>query len=326
MLESPKQSHMPLPTISVVLPVFNKAMALASTLTSLWEQDGRGCMFNLELVLLDDASTDDSVKVAKSWSEANQASMLLEQRTLNSGPSICLNQAVVKANGVWVLVFDADDIAPKNLIISMFKILQEFDIDYLYGRSCKTFMTAQQSHEAIIPEAHSLLILDDPFRLTLKHHIVHPVVMLKREHFISAGGASPQIFIQDESLAFRLARHSSRAGLIDLPCRYVLQSSSVAHLSSNKAQQHHDQYLAAREAWLSDNTPKLWRAYFASKCMSAFWKSIRKKTWGIWALPIYLVGKIFPTCTYKLLSNMLDSYFNRLPGVRRLPNSGEEVL
>ena len=54
-------------TISIVLAVYNKAAFLPATLASLYAQAGAGQEFNLEFVLVDDASTDSSLQVAESF-------------------------------------------------------------------------------------------------------------------------------------------------------------------------------------------------------------------------------------------------------------------
>jgi len=313
-----------LPLISVVLPVFNKQNALPDTLFSLWNQVGRDQLFLLELVLVDDASTDSSVEVAARWALENNACLKSSRRQFNSGPSVCLNEAVSQASGKWVLVFDADDIAPANVVSQMFSALLSTGADYIYGRSKKTLMTPREAFESRLPKVVGYLVSDNPCRFMLDKRIVHPVVLLKREHFLAVGGASPQIFIQDESLACRLARQSSRAALIDLPCRYVLHGTSVSHLSSNQLQQHHDQYLAAREALLSDKLPDDCRAGFAGKCLSAYWKSQRSGGSGVLALPLYLLGKVLPRLTYAVCCHFINNHFSSLNGVRRMAQTSEE--
>ena len=55
----------PLPLVTVVMPVFNGARTLRQSVTSVLDQTFR----SLELVVVDDASTDDTVRIAEELAE-----------------------------------------------------------------------------------------------------------------------------------------------------------------------------------------------------------------------------------------------------------------
>ena len=306
-----------MPLISVVVPVFNKSGALWNTLESLHRQEGRGHEFDLEFVLFDDASTDDSADVVARWSAHHQQPVIWQSSQVNQGPARSLNAAIQQASGDLVFVFDADDIAPANAIVSLLAAMTRTGADYVYGRSCKTPEPVEQVMRTSLPEGAPCYVDDDPLRLTLQRHIVHPVVLARRSVMQTAGGADPDIFIQDESLAFRLALHAKRAALIDAPCRYVLRQANVTHLSANRAQQHHDQYraaLATRQALPVDSP---WRGKLAGRCLSAAWKARREAPGARAFLVCYLFGKLAPEWVFSRLQSRLNSYFSTLPGVRR---------
>lgn len=101
------------PLVSVVIPCFNCAPYLEQTVDSVLEQTLGG----IEVIIVDDGSTDDSVRVARRLIEEHpEASIrLLEQR--NSGhPGYTRNAGVLRARGEYVLCLDADDLLTPSFL------------------------------------------------------------------------------------------------------------------------------------------------------------------------------------------------------------------
>jgi glycosyl transferase family 2 len=101
------------PLVSVVIPCFNCAPYLAQTIDSVLEQTLGG----IEVIIVDDGSTDDSVRVARRLIEEHpEASFrLLEQR--NSGhPGYTRNAGVFRARAEYVLCLDADDLLTASFL------------------------------------------------------------------------------------------------------------------------------------------------------------------------------------------------------------------
>ncbi|WP_170113026.1 glycosyltransferase family 2 protein [Ahniella affigens] len=98
------------PRISIVVPLYNKAAYIGDTIAALANQAPPPA----ELIIVDDASTDDSVErcrqalteFAKPLSETRQQLILSER---NSGPSHARNRGLQDATGDWIGFQDADD-------------------------------------------------------------------------------------------------------------------------------------------------------------------------------------------------------------------------
>lgn len=95
------QSH---PNVTVIVPVYNGASVIATALESLlsqtWEQ--------LEIMVVDDCSTDNTAQVVGKFMAADDRITLLHTPE-NSGPYIARNIALEQATGEFVTVHDADD-------------------------------------------------------------------------------------------------------------------------------------------------------------------------------------------------------------------------
>lgn len=95
------------PTISVIVPAFNRGTTLAATLDSLLAQS-RG---DWQAIVVDDGSEDDTAAVAADYAARDGRIELIRQA--NGGVSRARNTAIAAATAPWTFFLDADDwIAP----------------------------------------------------------------------------------------------------------------------------------------------------------------------------------------------------------------------
>ena len=100
----PDDPHLPSPTFSVIVAIYNAERYLEETLTSIQAQTWR----NFEVVLVDDGSTDDSASIAQKFVDSDARFRLLS--TPNRGISPTRNLAIDHARGEWLAICDADDL------------------------------------------------------------------------------------------------------------------------------------------------------------------------------------------------------------------------
>lgn len=106
---------------SVVIPAFNAALTLDKTLASVAAQTLRP----LEVLVIDDCSTDNTAAVALEWekrfSELGVHFRVLTQPS-NQGPSAARNRGIIESSGEYIALLDADDmwLADKLEIIERF--------------------------------------------------------------------------------------------------------------------------------------------------------------------------------------------------------------
>lgn len=97
------------PLISVVLPTYNGAATLAAAVRSILRQPLR----DLELIVIDDGSTDDSFAVAQRLADPR---VRLYRNERNMGASRTRNRGIELARGVFIAPMDADDVCrPRRL-------------------------------------------------------------------------------------------------------------------------------------------------------------------------------------------------------------------
>ncbi|RYX86183.1 glycosyltransferase [bacterium] len=88
-------------TISVVIPVYNRGEAIASTLDSVLNQTWEA----FEIIVVDDGSTDGSAD----WIEANYGDSVRVIRQKNGGVARARNRGWREAGGEWIAFLDHDD-------------------------------------------------------------------------------------------------------------------------------------------------------------------------------------------------------------------------
>lgn len=89
--------------ISVIIPVYNASLLLDRCLDSVFHQKTD---YNIEVVLVDDGSTDDTVSVIKRRKEQDRIILYQQQ---NAGPAVARNKGVELAHGEFCAYLDADD-------------------------------------------------------------------------------------------------------------------------------------------------------------------------------------------------------------------------
>lgn len=106
--------------MSVILPNYNHAAYLKERLTSILAQT----FTDYELLLLDDASTDQSVEILKQYADRPNIRLLLNETNTGS-PFAQWNRGVEAARGEYIWIAESDDTAEPRLLEALVKILDE---------------------------------------------------------------------------------------------------------------------------------------------------------------------------------------------------------
>lgn len=93
------------PIVSVVIPAYNAAGFIARAIASVQAQT----LQTLEIIVVDDVSTDDTLAVVSLLAEAD-ARIRLIRSPQNGGPSAARNLGFAAAKGQWIAILDADDV------------------------------------------------------------------------------------------------------------------------------------------------------------------------------------------------------------------------
>ena len=99
--------------VSVVMPIYNAYDYLRPAIDSVLGQT----LADIELICVDDGSTDRSLDIIKEYQKSDSRIRILTES--NAGPSIARNKGLARARGEFVIFLDADDFYEKNLLSAL---------------------------------------------------------------------------------------------------------------------------------------------------------------------------------------------------------------
>lgn len=109
--------------VSIIIPVYNVSKYIDSCLRSIIKQD----YLNLEIILINDGSTDDSLIKCNFWKSQDERIIVLSNN--NKGVSYTRNYGLKFSTGDYIAFIDPDDFISFNFISSMVKLLEENNTD-----------------------------------------------------------------------------------------------------------------------------------------------------------------------------------------------------
>lgn len=118
------------PLVSIIAPVFNVASYIDEGLQSLVDQDFDGAC---EIILIDDASTDDSLECCRRFAAAYADRFILLESDKNAGVSVARNRGLDLARGKYILFFDPDDILPQAALSTLYRAAEKHRADIVKG-------------------------------------------------------------------------------------------------------------------------------------------------------------------------------------------------
>ena len=103
------------PLVSIIIPTYNGSKRITRTLESIINQDYE----NLEMIIVDDVSTDNTVEICKNVLEGSSRKFRIVKREKNGHQSAARNSGLKVANGKYVIFFDHDDLCERNFVSSL---------------------------------------------------------------------------------------------------------------------------------------------------------------------------------------------------------------
>lgn len=129
-----------LPLISIIIPVYNAAKFLDQTISSCLKQDYP----NLEIILINDGSTDDSKTICEKYLKASTSVLFFDRP--HQGVSATRNFGLDHFSGEYFCFLDADDLLAENFISTLYTLAKENNLDYItsgYQRFVGNFPKAE---------------------------------------------------------------------------------------------------------------------------------------------------------------------------------------
>lgn len=205
------------PRVTVLMPVYNAGPYLREAMDSILAQT----FTDFEFLIVDDGSTDGSVKIVRSYTDPR---IRLVQNERNLRLAATLNRGLDLARGEYVARMDADDISLPPRLAHQIAFLDARPGIGLCGAWAEAFGGARFSMpNPTAPEAIRAKMLFDSA-------LVHPSVMLRRTLFDRHGLRYPPLaHFEDYALWQQTARLFPLANLPEVLLRYRVTGGSAFH-------------------------------------------------------------------------------------------------
>ena len=118
------------PIISIISPIYNREKYLYRFIKSIQNQK----FYNIELILVDDNSFDNSVKNIELYKRDDKRIILIKNKR-NKGTLISRNLGILFSKGKYIIIPDPDDIISKNILNFCYKLAEKYQYEMIrfYG-------------------------------------------------------------------------------------------------------------------------------------------------------------------------------------------------
>lgn len=165
--------------ISVIVPVYNVERYLEECLNSIQNQTYN----NIEVILVNDGSTDNSAVICEKYCEQNNRFKLINQE--NQGQSAARNKGVEASTGEYIAFVDSDDIIQRNYLEKLMQYMTE-EVDIVESKFTvqkNEFLAEMHGEPTILFEGNS----QEAVKAVPKHVLsVNPVTKLYRRSIVEA--------------------------------------------------------------------------------------------------------------------------------------------
>lgn len=205
------------PLVSVVLPVFNASEFLEESLRSILNQTYK----NLEIIIIDDGSTDDSTEIVKRFTDPR---IRFFRHDKNQGLIPTLNEGFEMARGKYIARMDADDVALPHRIEKQVKFMEEHPEVGLLGSWTENF--GAQKSITKYPAGYD----ENDWQMLYRCSFAHPSLILRSDVIKKHHLYFDKEFIhaEDYDFAARLSQHSRLSNLPEVLLKYRVHNQSVS--------------------------------------------------------------------------------------------------
>lgn len=189
------------PLVSVIIPTYNRASLVVGAVESVLNQTWR----DLELILVDDGSTDNTREVLNPY-----ISRIHYLHQSNKGKSAALNLGLRAAHGEWIAVLDSDDSWTTQKLDRQFQALEKFKNGFCFTDIVTTgdptiAGTAFERRRKQFDRPFGTITNAVDYVLTPPHAIYIQTALVRSDILTGAGGFDEDLYVEDTDAIFRIA-------------------------------------------------------------------------------------------------------------------------
>jgi len=235
-------------SVAFVITVYNKELYLKKVIEALANQIGN---FDKEYIFVNDNSTDSSLEIINANKHKLPGHCKVITNKQNEGPSKSVNHGINEASGDFIKFVDGDDLILPNATQALLNAALKNDADVAFG-NLETYDPYNKINitKYISPPSPTLeQVIVDPLQRVIRGNfkgissIANSRGMASQKALTKINGADEKVFVQDYSIALRLAvlaKFVFAAQTIALTASDI----SVNHISHNSIQEMYDVILS----------------------------------------------------------------------------------
>lgn len=168
------------PTVSVIMPTYNRADVLSGAIESVLNQSFK----DFEFIIIDDGSTDNTAEIIQKYAGKDSRIIPLKNET-NSGIVYGLNRGLEKARGKYIARMDDDDISFVGRLERQVRAMEEHPEITLFGTKLGAISYLNTPVPLTSPE------IENPKRIEIHTYfssgIAHPTIMIRHDFLKKKG-------------------------------------------------------------------------------------------------------------------------------------------
>lgn len=208
------------PLVSIIVPVYNTKEELPIAIESLLKQT----YHSIEILLIDDGSTDGSEKICDQY--ANQYDHIFVYHIPNHGQGYARNFGVKKASGNWIVFLDSDDYYIDCAIEYMMFLREKFNADIVLTNLLWTKESHNSHHQLVEADFTAAHTVNFEKALELIYHKefsgISPVAKLYAKDLLISHPYTQGHIHEDMDTTYRILSGSQCIALGDLVTYYYI--------------------------------------------------------------------------------------------------------
>ncbi|MEN8134163.1 MAG: glycosyltransferase [Thermodesulfobacteriota bacterium] len=265
------------PKVSILIPCYNHAAFIEETIRSVWEQD----YSNLELVIVDDGSIDNSREIISRLAVISPIVMIVVEQE-NAGICRALNRALKHSTGQIIGFLASDDMMlPERLNqeVRWFELEPMLKVLYSNGRFQSDGRIFGDAHKLIKPYLKRGIASTRDHLLSTAPGFYIQAMLIKRDFLLNLGGFDEETGSDDWSLNIRIFQALMAEREYEFLDRYAF------------LYRVHETQLHRTNGFMQPMTRKVVRKYFSLKNRSKFvCQNCVKKAFGLFLQRRFKLG------------------------------------
>lgn len=231
--------------VSIIVITYNSAAYVLETLESAKAQTYQ----NIELIVTDDCSTDDTVEICRRWLKENEQRFVRTELILsdrNTGIAPNCNRGLRRAHGEWIKYIAGDDVLLPNCVADYVDYVDRTPTAKIVVGGLLLF-PATATDSLFPPKEFEHKDAKGQFRYQISKGtaVFGAAPFINKEVLVSLGGFNEDFpFSEDFPFYVKATQHDFKIYVMKkLVAKYRIHAGSISHLSNSRFQESYYRYL-----------------------------------------------------------------------------------